>query len=101
MLATLTSKGQLTLPKRIREQLGLTAGSRLDFSVDASGMIVARPVAATALGLAGILRQPGRKAVSLAAMDEAIHAAAAERHPRAIARVVHQAKPRTKSSARR
>ncbi len=101
MLATLTSKGQLTLPKGIREQLGLTTGSRLDFSVDASGMIVARPVAATALGLAGILRQPGRKAVSLAAMDEAIHATAAERHPRAIARVVHQAKPRAKSSARR
>ena len=51
MLATLTSKGQLTLPKEIRERFGLVAGSRLDFSVDAGGMIVARPMAATALGL--------------------------------------------------
>jgi AbrB family looped-hinge helix DNA binding protein len=30
MLATITSKGQVTLPREIRERLGLTAGSGLD-----------------------------------------------------------------------
>ena len=86
MLATLTSKGQLTLPKEIRERLGLIAGSRLDFSIDAKGMIVARPVATTALGLAGLLRRPGRKPVSQRAIDDAIQSTAAELNPRAKAR---------------
>lgn len=78
MLATLTRKGQLTLPKEIRDRLGLGAGSRLDFSIDESGIIVARPVSTTALGLAGVLRRPGRKPVSLKAMQDAVEAAAAE-----------------------
>ena len=82
MLATLTSKGQLTLPKEIRERLGLTTGSRLDFSIDDKGMIVARPLATTALGLAGLLKRPGRKPASLRDIDEAIEASAAELNPR-------------------
>lgn len=86
MLATLTSKGQLTLPKEIRERLGLTAGSRLDFSIDDKGMIIVRPVATTALGLAGLLRRPGRKPASLRAIDEAIEETAAELNPRGKSR---------------
>ena len=37
--STLTSKGQLTLPKPIRDQMGLDAGSKLDFIVQADGTI--------------------------------------------------------------
>ncbi len=81
MLATLTSKGQLTLPRAIREQFQLGAGSRLDFSVDAAGVITARPVAATALGLAGLLRQAGRKPASQQHIDAAIEATAATLNP--------------------
>ena len=69
MLATLTSKGQLTLPKQIRESLGLQPGSRLDFSIgtagETKGMLVARPLTNTALGLAGLLKRPGKATVSL------------------------------------
>jgi AbrB family looped-hinge helix DNA binding protein len=36
MFATMTSKGQLTIPKEIRDQLGLKPGDRLDFKVDGS-----------------------------------------------------------------
>lgn len=78
MLAVLTSKGQLTLPKEIRERLGLKAGSRLDFTIDDQGLLVARPVATTALGLAGILRRPEQAPVSMEAMKEAIEHTAAE-----------------------
>ena len=78
MLAVVTSKGQLTLPKGIREHLGLKAGSRLDFHVNAQGWLLARPVNNTALGLAGALRRPGQAAVSLEAMDAAVQATAAE-----------------------
>mgnify|MGYP001500237248 CR=1 FL=1 len=78
MLTVLTSKGQLTLPKEIRERLGLKAGSRLDFSIDDQGLLIARPVATTALGLAGILRRPEQASVSVETMNEAIEHTAAE-----------------------
>ena len=42
MLATLTSKGQITLPKEIRDRLGLDAGSMLDFQLLADNTITAR-----------------------------------------------------------
>lgn len=76
MLAVVTSKGQLTLPKSIRERLGLSAGSRLDFEVDAQGWLVARPVTNTALGLAGLLRRPGQKSMSVEAMADAVERSA-------------------------
>lgn len=78
MLAVVTSKGQLTLPKGIREHLGLKAGSRLDFHVSAQGWLMARPVNNTALGLAGLLRRPGQQAMPLDAIDDAVLATAAE-----------------------
>jgi antitoxin PrlF len=85
MLATLTSKGQLTLPKDIRDQLSLKAGSRLDFHVNAEGWLLARPVTNTALGLAGLLKRPGHAAVSIDEMNEAVLATAAALNPKAKA----------------
>lgn len=82
MLATLTSKGQVTLPKEIRERLGLTAGSRLDFSIDDNGELRIRPVATTALGLAGLLRRPGQPPVTVEQMNDAVEQMAAELNPR-------------------
>ena len=78
MLAAVTSKGQLTLPKAIRQQLKLAQGSRLDFSVNEQGWLMARPVTNTALGLAGILRRPGQAAVPIDAMTAAVEATAAQ-----------------------
>jgi AbrB family looped-hinge helix DNA binding protein len=44
MPATVTSKGQVTLPKSVRDYLGLKAGSAVSFERLASGEIVLRPV---------------------------------------------------------
>ena len=41
--ATLTSKGQVTIPKRIREQLGLEAGTEIEFILDDDGSLHVRP----------------------------------------------------------
>ncbi|MFO1430079.1 MAG: AbrB/MazE/SpoVT family DNA-binding domain-containing protein [Candidatus Competibacteraceae bacterium] len=82
MLATLTSKGQVTLPKEIRERLGLIAGSRLDFSIDDNGELRIRLVATTALGLAGLLRRPGQPPITVEQMNEAVEQMAAELNPR-------------------
>lgn len=40
MSHTLTTKGQVTIPKKIRETLGLEPGSKVDFDVDEQGRIV-------------------------------------------------------------
>lgn len=41
--ATLTSKGQVTIPKRIREELGLEAGTEVEFILDDDGSLRVRP----------------------------------------------------------
>ena len=51
MATTLTSKGQVTIPKRIRDALNLTPGSVVDFAVNRDGDVVIHKVGA----------RPGRK----------------------------------------
>jgi AbrB family looped-hinge helix DNA binding protein len=42
--ATVTSKGQITLPKLLRERLGLKRGTRIRFRVDARGRLQGEPI---------------------------------------------------------
>jgi AbrB family looped-hinge helix DNA binding protein len=70
--ATLTSKGQLTLPKKIREALRVKPGDQIDFILDAQGQVRLRPGSGDVRELKGLLRRPGRRPVSLEAMEEAI-----------------------------
>jgi antitoxin PrlF len=75
--ATLTSKGQITIPKEIRDHLGLSAGDRLDFQIAESGAVLVEPETVDMRSLRSILK-PGRK-VSLAEMDRAIRRGASGR----------------------
>ena len=43
MATTLTSKGQVTIPKRIRDALHLQPGTAVEFSVNAGGEVVLQP----------------------------------------------------------
>jgi AbrB family looped-hinge helix DNA binding protein len=69
---TLTTKGQVTIPKPIREQLRLHTGQRLDFQVDRDGRLIVKPRARDIRELKGILRSDRKKPVSIAEMHEAI-----------------------------
>ena len=46
MSTNLTSKGQVTIPKHIRDALNLSPGSAVDFAVNASGQVVLQPATA-------------------------------------------------------
>jgi len=70
MSATLTSKGQMTLPKPVRERLGLRTGDRLDVALDGQ-RIVLTPKTLHLNDICSLLRAP-EKPVSLKEMDEAI-----------------------------
>jgi len=76
MVTTLTSKGQLTLPKTIRTQLDLHPGDRLDFVIRENGVIEVVPLKQPSSKLRGILPKPA-KAVSIDKMNEAIAKGAA------------------------
>ena len=76
MVATLTSKGQLTLPKNIRTQFDLQPGDKLDFVILENGTVEVVPLKQPASKLRGILPKPP-KAVSIDQMNEAIAAGAA------------------------
>ena len=43
MATTLTSKGQVTIPKRIRDAMQLVPGAPVEFSVNAAGEVVLHP----------------------------------------------------------
>jgi len=55
-ISTLTSKGQTTLPRQIREALGLRAHDRILYEL-ADGKAVLRPLKGNVLGLRGSVRR--------------------------------------------
>lgn len=60
--STLTSKGQVTIPREIREVLGLKEGDRVVFRLDDHGKVFVVPEASSPLGrLAGRLSHLARK----------------------------------------
>ena len=72
MFATLTTQGQITLPKPIRDQLGLDAGSTLDFHLLPDSTILVRQVKPDARRLRGLLKSPHAQALTVQQMDEAV-----------------------------
>lgn len=77
--ATLTSKGQTTIPKEIRDFLGIGPGDKLDFVVESDGRVILRPATLDVRQLRGMLKRSGRKAVTLEEMDKAIAGGASRR----------------------
>jgi antitoxin PrlF len=75
--ATLTSKGQITLPKEVRDRHKLKPGDSVEFVVE-NGKTWVRPRNLRAIDLAGILHRPGMKPITVEEMDEAIAEAVAE-----------------------
>lgn len=71
MEATITSKGQVTIPKGVRDALHLRSGDRLDFVVEPDGSVRVLPVKGTVKALKGILPKPARP-VTLEEMEQAV-----------------------------
>lgn len=70
--ATVTSKGQITIPRSIRQALKVGAGDHLDFVLEAEGRVVVQPAVRDVSELKGLLRRAGRKPVSIKQMKAAI-----------------------------
>ncbi|MGD2115664.1 MAG: type II toxin-antitoxin system PrlF family antitoxin [Acidobacteriota bacterium] len=76
--STLTSKGQVTVPKVIRELLGLRAGDRVEFRVTPRGRVVVEAATVDLRDLRGVLKEEGRHA-TVEEMKEAVRRAGTRR----------------------
>jgi antitoxin PrlF len=70
--ATITSKGQITIPARVRLALGVDAGDRIEFVEVAKGEFNIVAATRSVRELNGMLYRKGRKAVSIEEMNAAI-----------------------------
>ena len=68
----MTSKGQITLPKAIRERLGLRPGDRVRFRETADGTVVVEPETADLMELFGALSPPGGRHLTVDEMNASI-----------------------------
>lgn len=72
VLATITSKGQLTIPKAVRDFLKLSTGDKVEIVVTKNGEGVIRPISKKVDEVFGILHKQGRKTISIDEMNLAI-----------------------------
>jgi antitoxin PrlF len=81
-VATMTSKGQVTIPAEVRAKLRLETGSRIVFEEQPDGAFVMRRQTGDIRTLRGMLKREGQRPISIEEMDEAIAAEAAARFDR-------------------
>ena len=74
--ATITSKGQLTLPKEIRERLRIRRGDRVEFRTDSTGRVWVEPATQDLMALRGLFG-PVDRARTQEELDDAIRRGAA------------------------
>jgi antitoxin PrlF len=67
--STITVKGQTTVPQPIREALNTAPGTKLHWNLMPDGTIIVRAKTKSILDLAGILKAPKGKKVSIEAMN--------------------------------
>jgi AbrB family looped-hinge helix DNA binding protein len=63
--ATLSSKGQTTIPKEIRDSLSMKAGDRMTFTLMPDTTVIMRVKTKSVTELAGLLHKKGRKPVPI------------------------------------
>lgn len=67
--STVTAKGQTTVPREIREQIGAVPGTRLLWAVMPNGTVIVRAKNVSILDLAGSLKSRRRKKLSIEDMN--------------------------------
>jgi antitoxin PrlF len=83
--ATVSKKGQLTLPKEVRERLDVRGGGKLRFELPPDSPVIVKPAMYSIRDMFGILGKP-RRSVTLEEMDEVVRRAAVDRYRRAVGR---------------
>lgn len=84
--AKVTSKGQITIPKEVRDALGLDKGTTV-MVIERDGEAILRPKTGRAVDLAGFLgKPPSARALTIEEIDEAIGEAVAKKFDQSVRR---------------
>ena len=70
--AKMTSKGQVTIPKEVRDRLGVHPGDRIAFEIRPDGTARMLPLCKTAADVSGILKRAPRRRFTVEEMDQAV-----------------------------
>jgi antitoxin PrlF len=76
--ATVTSKGQITIPAQVRAELGVSPGDRVEFIEIGQGQFAIVPATRSVKDLKGLFRGRRSKPVSIEEMNAAIARRASE-----------------------
>jgi antitoxin PrlF len=68
--AIVSTKGQVVIPAKVRSEMGVDAGSRIEFVRTVDGWLI-KPATLSVTALKGVLRKP-KKPVSVEDMNSAI-----------------------------
>jgi AbrB family looped-hinge helix DNA binding protein len=79
---TVSEKGQVTLPKALRDRLGIKAGSQLEARLASDGTLQLQLLETGSASLSGLLARPRERARSLQEMDAAVTLAVKDRSRR-------------------
>lgn len=72
-VSTVTQKGQVTIPKSVRDNLHLVTGDKIEFVLNDRGEVVIKPVTRKVAEVAGLLSKYKKsQPVSIEAMDQAV-----------------------------
>lgn len=72
-VSTVTQKGQVTIPKSVRDNLHLVTGDRVEFVLNDRGEVVIKPVTRKVVEVAGLLSKYKKShPVSIEEMDQAV-----------------------------
>jgi antitoxin PrlF len=80
--ATVTSKGQITIPLQVRNALGVDAGDRIEFVEVEKGQFAIVAATRSVKELNGLLYRRGRKPVTIEEMNAAIAKGASRSYSR-------------------
>jgi len=72
VIATITSKGQVTIPKTVRESLHLHSGDKIAFTMHGPTEAVLKPVTKTVDQVFGRLHKPGQIGKTVVDMNQAV-----------------------------
>ena len=81
-IATITSKGQVTIPLEVRERLGLKTGDEINFELGPEGEVVLTSKRIPFEEIEGMLHRRGEKPLTAREMDQPIRRAAQSRWKR-------------------
>ena len=67
--SVITSKGQITIPKNVRDRLNLKTGDKLDFRIEEGGDLRLVPVGGSVVDLFGMLSKERTKPITVERMN--------------------------------